>query len=341
MTYLRGLDDPTPDKNLEKIRSLENKKAWKNWSFLIKAAVSISLITFLAINLDFNSVQDQLLSVSPYLLIASGLFYTLQVLLAALRWKIVLSGLNTPLSLKHAFVFTFIGAFFNQTLPTSIGGDAFKIFFAYKSGINLKTSVNSVVLERVTTALTLVILVLFTLPFFLPRVAPQTANIFMTGIVLVAVGSVAGVALLATMDKFPKRLVKWRMFQALVAFSLDTRRIFLTPKCLTLLTIWGVVAHINLVLVAYLIILALGIHASFIDCLVLVPLVIMTTILPISIAGWGVREGAMIAAFSLIGIPAEQSLMLSVIFGLMGVVTAIPGGALWVLGLENSDTKGF
>ena len=77
---------------------------------------------------------------------------------------------------------------------------------------------------------------------------------------------------------------------------------------------------------------ALGVAVDFLDCLVLVPPVILVSTLPISLAGWGVREGAMVAAFGLIGIAAYQALGVSVAFGLVAIVVGVPGGVVWLLG---------
>jgi hypothetical protein len=65
-------------------------------------------------------------------------------------------------------------------------------------------------------------------------------------------------------------------------------------------------------------------------CLALIPLVVLTTHLPITIGGWGLREGAIIAAMSQIDLPPSQSLVLSLTFGLSLVVLGLPGGVIWL-----------
>jgi glycosyltransferase 2 family protein len=63
--------------------------------------------------------------------------------------------------------------------------------------------------------------------------------------------------------------------------------------------------------------------------MVMVPLVVLLTMLPISIAGWGVREAAMVAAFGYVGVDAPGALALSVAFGLVQVAIGLPGGLWW------------
>jgi uncharacterized membrane protein YbhN (UPF0104 family) len=52
--------------------------------------------------------------------------------------------------------------------------------------------------------------------------------------------------------------------------------------------------------------------------------------LPISIAGWGVRETAMVSAFSFVGIPDASTLVLSILFGIVTMLTALPGGLVFL-----------
>jgi uncharacterized membrane protein YbhN (UPF0104 family) len=53
--------------------------------------------------------------------------------------------------------------------------------------------------------------------------------------------------------------------------------------------------------------------------------------IPISIAGWGVREGIMVMGFGYLGVPPEQALALSILYGLLLLVVAIPGVIIWFL----------
>ena len=57
--------------------------------------------------------------------------------------------------------------------------------------------------------------------------------------------------------------------------------------------------------------------------------------LPISIAGWGVREQAMVTAFALIGVPGEGALALSILFGLIALLFGLPGGVVWLMSADR------
>jgi hypothetical protein len=72
----------------------------------------------------------------------------------------------------------------------------------------------------------------------------------------------------------------------------------------------------------------------------LFPPVLLLSMIPISLAGWGVREGAMVVVFSLAGLQAEASLSLSVLFGACMFVSGLPGGFMWLLMRREVIIKG-
>ena len=61
------------------------------------------------------------------------------------------------------------------------------------------------------------------------------------------------------------------------------------------------------------------------------PLVSLVTFLPVSVAGWGLRESSMVVALGLIGVPSAEAFSLSVLFGLVVMASGIPGGVLWLI----------
>ncbi|MFW6307038.1 MAG: lysylphosphatidylglycerol synthase domain-containing protein, partial [Campylobacterales bacterium] len=64
--------------------------------------------------------------------------------------------------------------------------------------------------------------------------------------------------------------------------------------------------------------------------LMLVPIVILLMAIPISLAGWGIREGAMVGLFSLAGVSKELILSVSIIYGFVVIVTILPGFYYWL-----------
>ena len=78
--------------------------------------------------------------------------------------------------------------------------------------------------------------------------------------------------------------------------------------------------------------LALRVDLNIIDCFVLIPPVILITTIPISIAGWGVREGAMVAVLAYAGISEGDAFILSLLLGISILIASLPGGLIWIKG---------
>ena len=206
------------------------------------------------------------------------------------------------------------------------------MYRAYKSGLSVGNAITGVMLERMATVLALVMLLVVLQPFLMSRIGDQLVGWLFP---VLTVGAVGGLAFLMLLDRLPSSLQRWRIFRGVSKLSADTRLLFLHPKHAVLTLTISILGHINLSVAVYVLAIGLGIEVTVFDCMILVPPVVLITTLPISIAGWGVREGAMVAAFGFIGVPAESSLVLSIILGLMVVVISLPGGLIWLLSGYN------
>ncbi len=296
----------------------------------LKIAVSVTLIWFLIGHIDIASARNKLFEVDPWMLALAIAVSAFQLVLVVMRWLAVLVALDEPIPFIKALQTYYIGIFFNQTLPSSVGGDAVRIYRSYRTGLTLRGAINGVMLERAATVVALIILVLFTQPFFLPRVGEENAAWLLPAVLLFAVVAISGLGVLMVLDRIPSSFHHWKVVRGLAFLAADTRRVFLNPANALRSLGWSVVGHLNITLAVYILALGIGIDITWIDSIALIPPVLLVTTLPISIAGWGVREGAMVAAFGLVGVPSEDALVLSLLFGIIGVITSLPGGLVWL-----------
>jgi len=100
----------------------------------------------------------------------------------------------------------------------------------------------------------------------------------------------------------------------------------------------SMLVHLFSVLTLYFLGQAFYLNLSFEVYLIAVPPIFLLTIVPISLAGWGVRESAMVGIFMLVGAPKEAVLSVSVIYGLILIITALPG-AYFYLTAQKIDTN--
>jgi len=305
----------------------------KKWIALaLKILVSGGLIWLLLGSVDLAAAKAKILAADGYFLAAAAGTALLQVIIIIVwRWQAVLRAMDIRIPYVRSLEITYIGQFFNQALPSSIGGDAVRIYKIYKLGIPLSRAINSVMLDRVATVLGLVALVVIAAPFFMERVGESDARWIIPAVSIVTVGGVGGLAMLMILDTLPARFSRFKFVHALAVLAADTRRVFLSPVNLFKVMVISLTGHANIALATFLIAQSLGLAVTWVDCMVLMPPVLLLMTLPISIAGWGVREGAMVTAFALIGIPAEGALVLSIMLGLIGILISLPGGLIWLM----------
>jgi hypothetical protein len=88
--------------------------------------------------------------------------------------------------------------------------------------------------------------------------------------------------------------------------------------------------HISYCLSAYILARSLAIDVSAVQCITLIPPVILMTTLPISIGGWGVREAGMVGMLGLVGVSQAAALMLSIQTGLLSIIVSLPASLIWL-----------
>ena len=307
----------------------------KHIILVLKFFVSGGLIWLLVDGVELGSAANKILTADPRMLGFACLVFIVQLFICVVRWRVVLSALGGLLSFLEGIHFYLIGMFFNQALPSSVGGDAVRIYHAYKRGLTLNCAINGVMLERVATVLGLILLVLITIPFFTDRVGSETVTWMLPSIILLGVAGIVGLVVLMFLDRLPSKFSHWKLVKGLAIVATDTRKVFLLPKNALKALSWSIVGHINVALGVYFLGLAIGLEITWLDCMVLFPPILLITTLPISIAGWGVREAVMVTAFALIGVPGEGALVLSIMFGLMGLLMGLPGGIFWLMSADK------
>ncbi|CAA7614665.1 lysylphosphatidylglycerol synthase transmembrane domain-containing protein [Magnetospirillum sp. UT-4] len=301
-------------------------KRWLPW--ILKGGISFGLIAWVLSKIDLADAWEQATSIDPMMAVLAVALMQAQIALGAVRWGMVLRALDAVFTWGRTFAVYFIGVFFSLVLPGAVGGDAVRMWFSRRSGLSLGTAVNSVVLERAMTVFALVLLVCLTQPILLERL-PDLPGVWVFPVLLAV--CVLGILTLATLDKLPESLHRWRLVRGLVQLAGDTRKLFFHPGWSLSTLLVALVGHVNLSMTVYLLASGLKIDIDPLDCLVLVPPVILVMTLPISIAGWGVRETAMVTAFGFVGVADHSALVLSVLFGIVGMVTALPGGLVFLL----------
>ena len=287
----------------------------------------MSVLALLFYAMDAGKTWETLRLVSAPALGAAILLFLAQTPLLAWRWRRIVKMLHGKLALLHAVQMSLLGRLFNQVLPASFGGDAVRAWQSTRYGLDGTLAVHSVLIERFTGLVSLVAIVVVAVPFIWPTVAPGVNK----GGVYVLIGLLA-VVLAAVLAMWIGRahLRRQVVLARPIALMDDAITATRDPVEFAWLSASGVLSNVLAIAAAFAIGTSLELSVGLWAYIVVVPLSIIATILPISIAGWGVREGAMVSLLALFGVPNTDALALSLLFGLTLLGASVIGGLIWI-----------
>ena len=296
--------------------------------FALKAAITAGLVWLVLRGVDLGAALERMAGLSLGSGVLAVAVLAAHCFVAGWRWTIVMRLFGPVLAVPTAIRLFFEGYFFNNALPSTVGGDAVRVWRAVKLGLPLGAGVNGVLLDRITGLSGLFILVAAGQPLLYARIEDPAVRLAFAAILL---AGVAGIALLIAARRIPDRLVPAALREGLANLSEATRAAYLHPAVSLPVLGLSVVVHGLIVTSVYIIAVGLGLEIGLFESLVLVPAVILLSTIPVSIGGWGLREGLMVVALGLAGVPAEAALSVSILFGLAQIAAGIPGGVLWLL----------
>jgi glycosyltransferase 2 family protein len=302
----------------------------KQWFIIaVKAAFTVGLVWWLLGQIEWDSVLARLRGLDVMRL---GLAYVAVLAaysLLTLRWRAVNTGISIEFPLGRTLQVTWIGAFFSQTLPSTMGGDAVRIWYLYRSGETLVRATSSLILDRICGLSGLMLIVLFSLPLVFEFVSSAPAR---WGLAILMGVVAAVVATLVITGRFQNSFLdRWAVTRPLIAVARDANALFKNPAAAGVAIVAGVSIQLLIILAAWLIGQSMGGVVTFPQSLALIPPVVLAATLPVSIAGWGLREGAMVVALGYVGVSASDAITLSVMLGLLLTAAGLPGGVVWLL----------
>jgi uncharacterized membrane protein YbhN (UPF0104 family) len=258
----------------------------------------------------------------------------LQIFAGAVRWREISAECGAPLKAMQAMRFNMIGAFFNQTLPSSIGGDAVRLWLVARGGAGWRAATYSVFVERAIGLVALAIIIVATLPWSYRLIEDPHGR---SALLLIDLAALAGgfVFLVAGRLRWPW-LKRWWGTHHLYNCSVIANRVILSRKHGPKLAILSLSVHVLAVVMAWCVVQSITAPVSFGQMFQLVPPVMLITMMPISIAGWGVREATMGLAFGYAGLAANEGVNVSLLFGAVYFIVGAFGGLVWIFSAEKA-----
>lgn len=297
------------------------------------------------------------------LLVAGVCCTTLGIVLSAVRWQRVLAAMDLPSKLGPLLNAYLASQFLSNFLPSTIGGDALRVTrlsrsratsspapasppaaaapasggegggAAARGGPEAPAAFASVVLDRMSGWLILPLLCLAGLlinPTLLHLGRSSRAAV---GISVVTLAALVAVVAVAASPRLGGRLAghtSWLRFMG--AVHLGLARMWRRPGAAAQVVAASIVYQLVIVAAGILATRALGIRIGPTALLAFVPAVAIVQVLPVTVGGLGVREGAFVLFLQPLGVPAGQAIALGLVMYAMHLIASLLGAPAFAVG---------
>ncbi len=299
---------------------------------LLRVFISILLIVILLYIMrdKYADIAARLKGTNMALFSLAFLAFAGATLIASLRLKMIGAAQELSMTFGEAASLTFIGYFFNNFLPTTIGGDVVKAYYLAKNTDDKMASFTSVFIDRMLGLFTMIFMAFIGLFFVKGGAIDRNIS---NAIYIITIASAAAV-LFMTNRAFARlflvflkafRPIEERLKRAYNAVYSYKHHKVLIAQSLVISVVSQIVFFISIGILVY----AIGGKINMMDILLRMPIISTLSLLP-SLNGLGVREGSTVLLFSpLIG--REGAFAISVLWLLVLLITSIIGGAIYGL----------
>lgn len=304
-------------------------KIKKKTLFGIKLTVSVGLVTFLIFIVDWIRAFRILKGAQIVYIVIGFLLWVFGLIFASLRWHLILKDNNVKFSVFKSYKAYLRGMFYNIFLPGVVGGDVVRVgICTFQTECELGTAASSIFIERVSGIFSLLIFLIVSHTIFSGKL--------LAGINILSVRYLILIGLLFLIFVICSILLRHNLMEyladkdlnRLLSFFRSGIKAFCSVRLRTLLIVLVLSSLFQSVDIFSCFILgkALGIELSLPIFFAIVPLVYFVTVLPISLGGLGVREGAFVFLLSRFNVGTTEVITLSFLVYFNRVIYGTIGG---------------
>ncbi len=316
--------------------------------FLLRLLISGGVLALIFSKLDLQKLAQVAERMSlPWFALAL-LIWGGVPLLASVRWRMLLASQSIFLSYRKVLDLFFVGHFFNAFLLGTTGGDLIKILYASKAAPEKKSEATlTIIIDRIIGLIAILIMALILIPlqwsFLTQTPETQAAALAVMGVILGGICGVIGLLLLPQLEKiqFLKKTVQQlpfaeqriRLFQAYLVFTQSWKTNFKT-------LLISFMIHSLLFGSAIAVLRSLGIQVEWLPFISTLPIIGVLMAVPISISGFGIREGLFVIYLGLapLGIDQEHAITFSLLYFCVNLFWSLIGG-LFYIGYRHPELK--
>jgi len=307
-----------------------------------KVAVSVLLFAWLLGRVDWSAIGPTLGHATPFWIAASAGLLFASHLLASWQWGRLLRAAGIGLPFWKVVAYYHVGLFFNNFLPANVGGDLARTLDASRTGSSRATSLSTVLLDRLIGTVALGgVAVVTTIPaidhFHLAAAYGGVLGFFVLAVIMLR--AVLEPRVLAGLERVLARIGLGRFSPALDELSARLAAFRGQRRLLLGLLAIALFVQVMRIGVHVLFARALGLHVPAAYFFLFVPLLAVIVSLPISLNGIGVREGAGILLFGMVGLDRSNSFALQFGTYLVAVGVSMLGGLVFLIRIPGRRAK--
>ena len=313
-----------------------------SWRFWLKLLVSLALLAFLFSRTDLQAIRALFRSLRIPLLLCSVALYLLTQIVSTHRWRCLLQAEQINLSTWRLFLLYLEGMFFNLMLPTVIGGDIVRGYQIFRLTQQKESSLASIVVERLSGYVALVMIACIALIFGYSHLHDPVTIWLTVASAAGLIGIIAGLLndqLQMLFFRLLNRTGLGRFNEALQRFYGALQRYWKHRRALLQAVGLSLILQSLVIMIFYLISRSLNLSVPLRYFFLFVPLIGVVSMLPISVAGLGVREGSSVYFFAKVGLDSAGALSLSLLWFAVTACCSGLGGIVFLVGHPHPDKR--
>ncbi len=300
---------------------------------LLRVAFSLGLIALLYRKVDLHDLRDVFSHASLFWIACIFALQMANTGLNAFKWRQFLLADNIDIQWHSLFGKYLVAGFFSMFLPSNIGGDAYRVYAVAKKGSGAARSFASVLADRLTGFMAVVILG-FVFCVIARKSLPNQLVLLIPGGAFVALGT--AIAMLLE-QSIARKMIDWPIFNRLPKLQkfghdmldsvLQYRR---SPSLFFRALGISFVFQFNMIVCVFMLSRALHFAVPFHYFCMYVPVVTLFEALPISINGIGVRDALYVYFYGGAGLEKHEALSLAIAFVVTNFIYSLSGGLIFV-----------
>ena len=312
--------------NTEQALPVRNTIMW-----VVKPFVTIALGWFLFTQADWSAIGATLTTIPTGVVVLAFIFMLLSITISAYKWRVILKLHGADFSFSKLHRYYFIGVFFSNFLPSSVGGDGYRIYKTYDNPRSNSSAVIAVMMDRLIGLLALLVV-----GYVCAFIVYRSQGDFLSGTFLsfgtAGIVTALLIALAMVVLRCHERLRRWRDKPRLLRILLEHGKDYVrNPRATAYAVLISLFYQVYNGMSFYLLLrYGVGVDISIPELFVVLTLVNLVGVLPISINGLGVIDGAFVILLGVYGVDNDLALSVMLVSRLLLIFISLIGAAFHV-----------